>query len=413
MTTDEIIDGLYDNSYKNIFKVYEIFKDFFSEDRVDLQNIPTKEEFKNLIYETHISLIAEPSADYYESLKNYDKIKDAIIEQEKNVNECLLKSRYTKYRIDNINRDRLFVILVHFPIVTIINEYNKSTTIKDLFAKVTISPNGTIKYSFSLNRATYSAIHYMNNYMHSHISSISTNEIFHDPCLGSGPIKATINSLYLKFDEDLWKLFCIELDKYVTVESIEGTPYHKLETLTPITYKGDNTFSIYTKRLGHGKVRELLSDFVEHLIYTKKLKFNHINGVFSIAMSYIDYRVLISNEFIKWYNQKFNEKVYNYTFESLLRLDLDKVVIRDNAIYGGDAKAVNYINTIGNKICTFKGKVIRLNIEDVKEEDLNYTYLLNKRNCSFILNTILKVLNYRYGRKREESTESNSEIKYL
>ena len=70
--------------------------------------------------------------------------------------------------------------------------------------------------------------------MHSHISSIPFGNFtfFQSPCTGSGPINNTICSLSRDFDANLWRLFCLELSKYVEVESIAGTPYHRLEGLT-------------------------------------------------------------------------------------------------------------------------------------------------------------------------------------
>ena len=55
---------------------------------------------------------------------------------------------------------------------------------------------------------------------------------FKSPCTGSGPINSTLATLATDYDEGIWQLFCLELDRYVRVESIEGVPYHRLESIS-------------------------------------------------------------------------------------------------------------------------------------------------------------------------------------
>ena len=67
----------------------------------------------------------------------------------------------------------------------------------------------------------------------SHVHGIPFNRFtdFKSPCLGSGPIKSTVATLALGYDEAIRQLFCLELDKYVRVESIAGIPYRYLEKI--------------------------------------------------------------------------------------------------------------------------------------------------------------------------------------
>jgi hypothetical protein len=67
-------------------------------------------------------------------------------------------------------------------------------------------------------------------------------------------------------------------------------------------------------------------------------------------------------------------------------------------------------------VCIFKGREINLEITDVAElVNENKTVILDTQNALYILATILKVLNYRYGRSKavSESTESGTEVRYL
>ena len=47
---NSMVERLYQKSYEKIFQVYEVFKDYFDEERVDLQGIPTLEVFKERLF---------------------------------------------------------------------------------------------------------------------------------------------------------------------------------------------------------------------------------------------------------------------------------------------------------------------------------------------------------------------------
>ena len=178
-------------------KVYEIFKDFFGENLVDLQGFP--------------DLIPESPA--------------------------LGESGYSGY------------IIVRFPHVTVTNEHERSVDIREVYVKLKIDHTGSLIGKFQLSRAHFPMSHIRSNYAHSHIPGIpSLDSPFLDPCLGSGPINNTINSLNVDFDEDLWNLFCLELQKYVGTESVSGVPYRYLEHIGVDRFSSSvNTFNICFK----------------------------------------------------------------------------------------------------------------------------------------------------------------------
>jgi hypothetical protein len=115
----------------------------------------------------------------------------------------------------------------------ITNEYNRSTTIKDVYIKLNIDYSGKLINSFYINRATYTIKEYTSCYVHSHAPRLdkSNPTIFRTMCLGSGPIIRTINNLINNFNKDFWQLFCFELHKYLQTESISGGPYIRLENI--------------------------------------------------------------------------------------------------------------------------------------------------------------------------------------
>ena len=105
---------LYNAAMEKPLAVYEIFKEFFGEERIDMQDIPTFEEVRALI-------------------RDNDGLANVI---------------------SNIGfHFNCPFILVHFPHVTVKNEHDSSTEIDDLFAKVPINYFGTLGGRFSLNRA--------------------------------------------------------------------------------------------------------------------------------------------------------------------------------------------------------------------------------------------------------------------
>lgn len=199
----------------DVLNVYEVFKNYFGEENVDLQDIPDEERVVDMIYACTDITNIETSFPIEISDADYDSIA----------------SRF---------RSAKPFILVHWPTVTVTNEYNRSITIKDLYAKIKLDCEGRIpteNRGFLLNRATYSVEQWVSSYMHSHIAQIPKDNLerFQEPCLGSGPIIDTINSLKADitegFDEIRWMLFCEELSRYVTVESIAGVPYNHLENV--------------------------------------------------------------------------------------------------------------------------------------------------------------------------------------
>lgn len=258
----------------------------------------------------------------------------------------------------------------------------------------------------------------------SHIITIPKYDFtqFQTPCTGSGPINGTIGTLNRDYDEDMWNMFCLELSKYVTVESIVGRPYNYLEKLgTPGMEIGVNRFTTYLSPNPYRSVitSNKFKEFVRYFINSKKLKFNYVNGSYSIGMSLIEFIVLISNEFIKWYNDQFNKGELITKFEGLKRRSfLRECIINNGKIYyDRDRDNVNnYAQYIGKKVCVFKGREITVDITDIAEvRNENKSIILNTQTALYILTIILKVLNYRYGRNKatHEGNQLGTEVRYL
>ena len=217
------------------YEVLEIFNHYYGEDRVDIQSFPTFEEFKEHIFTSNIRNILScevldirPSEYRELADKTLLTVPDNLIER---VLEVLTDTSVVDY-LGRAHFNGIF-ILVHFPRVKITNENDKFVYANHMYAKICVSYNGSMINRFTLNRAEYSYDHISSDYMHSHIPGIPLSNFtnFMTPCLGSGPIRSTISNLNREYDEDLWGLFCLELDKYVHTESIAGGPYRRLENI--------------------------------------------------------------------------------------------------------------------------------------------------------------------------------------
>ena len=425
MEQTDIIKEFYENLYSKVKDIYEIFKEFYGEDKVDLQGVLPIEEFTAKIDDITISCFINPrplsiGIEEWKSLRlltlkdiTDESLKPIIIEE--------------LSKVKSIHSIPSPFILVWWPSVKVTNEFDKSVDISHLYAKVKLNYNGTIYNYFTLNRAEYSYIQLISGYLHSHVSSIphyNDTEHFQSCCTGIGPINDTMASLKVKYDKELWQLFCLELNKYVHIESIEGTPYHRLENIG----RGNEFLYINSFRVINAFPRYFISErfpldcwenFFHYLVESKQLKFNYKNGAFSIGMSFIDYIVTVSNLFIEWYNKEYNDKKIHLTLANLKSNGtIIETIICGNEILTRNISDNNTDKASlyeGKKICTFKGKDVTIHITntDIYKNE-NISYVLEPRLCLYFLYEILKVLNYSYGRERKaEINRLDSEIYYI
>lgn len=378
MTEEEVdikIKERYDYFMSKPMEVYEIFCNFFGEEFVDLQGFSDFEDFK---------------------LRIKDNISIAQIMSD-NVNIC--NSLFNVF------------ILVRFPEVRITNENNRYIDIWELYAQVFINRDGTIKGTFGLNRSKYNKFQFSNKYIHSHVTRLDVNRLsmFHNPCLGEGPIRDTITLLTAEFDALRWELFCLELSKYVTVESLDGGPYIKLEGLGKNSLtRYSNTWSsdyIAYKNINNSLIfsRNQIKDFIEYVIRRNQFKFNYI-GSYGIATSYINWVVFLSNEFISWLNERIESGFINTSYSELIsKKILYKGIIKDDCFFVVLDNNITPSNYVGGKICTFKGKDVLLEIiPDDNREEVNYSHFIDFNLAEIVYKSIVQVINFEYGNKRKE-----------
>lgn len=430
------VQEIYDSLMYFPRKVLDIFNDFFGEDRVDLQGFITFEEFiselerhklslffpnKTSVYNTtEFKALSKDEKDMVVALLDNDALNMPVLSDDAVATYIL--PLMTTTLANTIVRDGY--ILVHFSNVRVTNENDRFVDISHLWVKVGVRLSGAGTGFFTMNRSEYQLSHMQADYMHSHVSGIPFNDFtkFKSPCLGSGPIKNTLATLAIGYDEAMWQLFCLELDKYVRVESISGVPYKYLEkisnrggmTIGASTFTMKASYNGYTLRF----TKNNMKDFVVYLIEKGKLRFNFINGNYGLAMSYIDYMILISNEFIEWYNHRFNQHTVISSYAQLINSGTLKECIIDNGkiLYftGNTASNRDYLNYEGRRVCMFKGKPVNIHIIDDNRGPENKVVLINSEIAETIAKAILETINYKYGRKEErEEAGASSPTDYL
>lgn len=307
------------------------------------------------------------------------------------------------------------IILVHFPRVTVTNENDRSVDITELYAKIRVDDNGKLIGTFTLNRAEYSVDHWYSDYMHSHIRCIPKNRLtdFQNPCLGEGPIRHTCLHLNESFDEDIWMLFTLELDKYVHTESVSGVPYKYLERIG--APHGD---LIQNRRIAVNEYQWvkpdcmltdhiLLEGFLPYLIVKRPFSFG-FNRKYYIADSAYNIVIKVSNLFIEWYNSLpalEQGTIKNDMLNSgiLLVCKINNGTIYKQEVIHHDYS--QYRRYVGTQLWKFKGEYLRLNITGILENDNiltistdeNTSVLLHPDVVMYMVNKMLKVINYKYG----------------
>ncbi len=328
--------------------------------------------------------------------------------------------------VDYYGEDRVDLqgntIMVYFPRVTVTNENDRSVEITELYVKVVVDSDGRLRGTFTLNRSEYTAEQYYSGYMHSHVSGIPkySHSAFQNSCLGNGPIRDTCSSLNTTFDEYIWNLFVLELDKYVHTESISGVPYRYLERIG----LPDNSSHYFVDRVvtipnvvvenptTEAIIDLLLRRFLPYVIEKRPFRFNFI-GQYSIADSPYNIVIRLSNLFIEWFNTSLSSEVQGVLKQELMDAGTlivckagNGVIIRKELNLIGRPNFDEYRRLIGRPLWTFKDREVTLNITNIPEnenittppEDENSSILLHPDVVVYFVQKLLRVINYKYGK---------------
>jgi hypothetical protein len=423
LKTKLLLSTLVTNAFNEMMhvpsEIEKIFIDYYGEDRVDMTCTKTKEDVENMLLRTQLHSLLYPSSEEEKG------ICDALSEEDINLIDLdtddtsftIIYNMIVTYIDRIISRIApLFTITVYFPNIRVTNEYGRFVDITKLFTRTTIMWDGELVDKFQINRSEYTSSQFSSGYKHSHTYSLDSNSIqaleqFTPPCLGSGPLNTTIATLKNRTDYTIWRLYCHEMDEYLKVESISGGPYIRLEEIGKLNLFL-NTVSIESAICHRDDVSVpdyLTTDefklFINDFIKSGLIKFvHHDNGV-ALAMSSLDFWIMASNFYIKWFNShkdSFRKGIVN---QASTMYPLRKAVIRGDKVYFG-----NFYSTgtefEGITLFTFKGKDVKLHIidDDSNIED-NTTLLLHHTFIRALLYAIMRVINYLYQKPIEQNYE--------
>ena len=304
---------------------------------------------------------------------------------------------------DRVDLQSEGVLIVYFPTVTVTNEKDESIVITDLYVRVKISSEGLIDGTFGMTRGSYTVSQVYYNYIHSHALGIPEANEWSKVCLGRGPIIHTISILSTECDLERWELFCFELDKYVTVESEIGIPYHRLREVSKSAFKEVSLDLKYTSvRASYVEFPIVLEPFLPYLINKDVLQFTQNGNHWYIAQSFTEY-ISVLTEALKEYIIETNLDPQMFLGTEILKKGLyknDKFITKKSI-----RKSINAYGLEGRIACTFKGNTIRVSIiNDIVDIDDSRDLIVEPQLANFILYKILNVLNYGSIKRNEDSS---------
>lgn len=121
-------------------------------------------------------------------------------------------------------------VYIHYPTLEIKNSLGQTHTIHDLVIRFSLQ-NDTVICGLQGMRYSWTPEELSNYYSHSHLNI--RIEKFQDFCLGGGSnFKTFFDNLQKVNSTEEFELFLIQLESYLSWESLEGTPYISISKLT-------------------------------------------------------------------------------------------------------------------------------------------------------------------------------------
>lgn len=411
--TEEVknkIEAIYQEFTERPRRILEIFEDQFGADMVELQGYGVEGFFTWLEGKTLGSFIHD-----FESSNSYgsysiDRLDYARNGRGKPFLEYIPDLGildYCKEQFREYFNNSSYKLLIHFPKARITNEHDKYIDITELWVKLHVLGNGKLKYNkFEMVRSEYTATQWFSHYSHSHLPSLGSSELpsFRTPCTGDGPVNETLYTLHNNYDENIYGLLAFEIAKYVTVESLAGVPYRKLEEIGRGSSVED--CSIITPRLTYpifrGFHNETVNDFIHYFLSLKNCKYCFHNGSFGLGEPFVNYWIRVSNAFIEWYNNEVLKGSINIDMGTLKQRGIiSERVVAESRVYSEDTtNDIRNLDSLqGSTMFTFKGNPVRFKVSNVDTISNNKTLLINKAFCDYLLTLSLSILNTHYGRK--------------
>lgn len=438
LTEEEVIKAcreLYDEYTSELDMIRDTLYHFFSEERVDFIKVDmpylldaimdrrlnscvseeTLEKFTEAQREYKVGYIMEDSSGFYKIADKLSIIKD-MKDRKDSLNN--VQTEYSKSRV-----------MIWFPHVKVTNENGASTELDNLYARFYVYPDGRLCNYFRLNRTDYTVLHMINDYMHSHIDGIPKGDFteFKSPCLGTGPILKTQESLVTEFNIYLWELFSVELAKYVTVESLAGVPYRHIDRLSYNRNEGSATKLDYCKRLLSYSLlhlRELesidIQAFIISLVQNNVFHFLVSDNTLQVGRPYKELFLDVSDRIINYINNsRFGHPLSWYVENRIITYGMfdnrDRLVVQSPPEHEYD----RYKCYIGKYVLTFKGERKYINITDIdkplRKPDDGIRYYINPMLLDEIIQMVIQTINYTLDEDRNKTDElpGFSQIRFI
>lgn len=342
----------------------------------------------------------------------------------------ILEDEFSEENVDYTINQTVATFLVHFPKVTIRNEYDESIDIFDLYVKVKVNSSGRLEDYFTMLKATYTTRQWLAGYSHSHLRSISSIDnvaVFSSPCLGTGPIADTQSTLMRSYSQEMWGLFAFELSKYVTVESLSGVPYIRMSKVwnlgsgesSGIKYEFDLTTGYSPAGYDLATYFESLPPAADAFIpfYIKNTDFPlTINsGNIEIGMSDKNFMLDISNKLVEFCKTLSNpEEFIRVCLVQVEQHGFHYIVVADSS-RNRNRTVRNTDEYEGRSLgFSFKGKEVTLHfIKEDMSVNTDKLYLVNPKFAFIIKTAILKLIKYGYKNRAEITNSSGKEFRFF
>lgn len=345
--------------------------------------------------------------------------------------------------IMNILSDTVHFI-IRYKNITVENEFGKSTFIEELFVDIPICTSFGNKVLLApiMTRAKFSKNHLACGYMHSHAKSIQMkfDMNWRSLCFGNGPMAGLIMNIRTGITtlEESLPMISFNMDRFVTVESIKGVPYVKLENVHSVNFykNGIETKLSTVKNPVDCKIEECSRETIREFFESKKvfpsfttMFINHLiannpirttlnsKSIGGIPLKYkvvynvymYDFAIKITNIFndtmalyALMIGVKF-EDIYNYMNDKFFgnyivnivrgKKCLVKVSNDSNGGLSDIAVALNeFVNDNKNtEIMVFNGERILFScdtVEPIEEDDKKYLRLLTPQFLDFVMSII-------------------------
>lgn len=363
--TIKLVQSEYNKVVEPLKEIKQIVEEFFGEENVDF-NIPSY-----YFYKKRVKQLMEKDT------INLDTLYDTLY-------ECC--PRAMRYLFD--------CFLIHWNTVTVTNEFDESEKIFDLFVKVHM--DGAYIQEFSMAKTTFTQRQYKAAYVHSHVPR-STDIGFAQPCLGSGPIIKTINTLSATYDSQIWGLFCQELDSYVKTESIAGVPYIRISNIKIYD-------SVEEDSINAAYLKEAFNGYEEYIAYIKKsfkefvntgsIKFAYKNGSYCYGEPIADIIVKYSNYFIDY----IKTNIHTPRIQRQILNNLKKASYMNGALWVLSNSEIATLAYNSSDFIFFKGNEYHFKVIENDGNDIQYYYIVDTSIVRVLLTKLLLFINCNYGK---------------